>query len=185
MRKFGFSKKQGLVDQLKTRVNVLEWDFTQVPHQEEQACCYYEYARESSWLMEQMDNPSAVVGRKFENSLLTYALPPSRHVIDGQMVGRQKNFDGRPWLAQEPDWRQTFYLGLETNKNGLGYARILRKTPDRAFGVGITPHFPWQRWEDEHKKRLLDLDTGLEVILVTVDWETSKILKSLNSSGDG
>ena len=180
-----FQKNENKIVQLKKRVDVREWDFSKVSREEEQACCYYEYARESSWLMEKMDNPPPVARDPLpeaetrqrdiiENHLLTYALPPFRRIIDGHPVGRQNNFDGRPWLAQEHEWRMQFCRNMENYTDRLAYARILEKSPDRAFGVGISTHFPWQRWEKEHKKRILDRDTGLEVILVTVDWNNFK-----------
>lgn len=182
--------------QLNKRVDAQEWDFTKVPREEEHACCYYEYARESSWIMEEIDNThvverygfgqrpppnkEAVRRDKLKNSLLTYALPPVRLIMDGKPVGRQKSFDGRPWLKQEQEWRQEFCQNVEKYKDRLGFARILKKTPDRAFCVGIALPFPWQRWEEEHETRILDRDTGLEVLLVTVDWgnfKDSEIIK--------
>ena len=194
--KYSSHKNEEAVGCLKKRLDVLEWDFTQVSRQEEQACCYYEYARESIWLMDRMDNPPPVHRLEFdrftnkylnplpkeesllrdniENSLLTYAFPGCGRIDGGYLVGRQKNFDGRPWLGQEPEWRQEFCQNMEKYKDRLGYARILNKTSDRAFAVGIAPPFPWQRWEDEHEKRIFDKDTGLEAILVTVDWENFK-----------
>jgi hypothetical protein len=178
MRKSDFQQNNKRVGQLKKRVDVREWDFSKVPPQEEHACCYYEYARESSWLMEQMDSPApkeeSIRRHKLENNLLTYALPPVRRIINGYLSGRQKYFDGRPWLAQESEWRQEFCKNVEKYKDRLGHARILKKIPDRAFGVGITLPFPWQRWDKEHENRILDLDTGLEAILVTIDWGNFK-----------
>jgi hypothetical protein len=197
MRKSDIQKYEERVVQLKKRVDAQEWDFTKVPREEEHACCYYEYARESSWIMEEVDKPVEVVRHgwraferpppnkeavrrdKLSKSLLTYALPPVRPIC-GKPVGRQKIFDGRPWLKQEPEWRQEFCQNVEKYKDRLGFARILKKTPDRAFCVGIALPFPWQRWEEEHEKRILDRDTGLEVLLVTVDWgnfKDSEIIK--------
>jgi hypothetical protein len=139
--------------------------------------------------MEEIDNPhvverygsgqrpppdkEAVRRDKLKNSLLTYALPPSG------IIGRKKNFDRRPWLAQEQKWREWFCRKLIEHQDGLGYGRILKKTPDRAFHVGISRHFPFER-STEERQRICDQDTGLEVLLVTIDWgnfRDSEIIK--------
>jgi hypothetical protein len=193
MRKSDFRKTEEADLELKKRVDAREWDFSQVPSKEEQACCYYEYARESSWLMDRVDNPpeikpsefdsitkkfvdptpkaESLLRKKLENSLLIYALPGIRNFVKGQPLETQRSFDGRPWLAHEHKWREEFCQNVIKYKDKLSFGRLLDKTPDRAFGVGIALPFPWVRWEKEHEKRIFDQDTGLEVLLVTVDWD--------------
>ena len=56
--------------------------------------------------------------------------------------------------------------------------RSVEKSPDLAFHPGISIHFPWQRWTERHI-RLLDNETGMELLLVTIDWrnfEDSEII---------
>ncbi len=179
MQESDFQKIEVGDSELKGRVDVREWDFTQVPRDEEQACCYYEYARESSWLVEQINNLRAqeklerLLRKKLQKSILIYALPPVGFVVNGIPVGRQKSFDGRPWLAQEAEWRQQFCQKIANLKAGLSYAPILEKKSERAFCVGFAPHFSSvKRWDEEQRTRLLDTETGLEVLLVTVDWSS-------------
>ncbi len=188
MRNSDYQKYDKRVVQHRKRVDRQEWDFTKVPPEEEQGCCIYEYARESKWIMEEVDNPAeevlhgcpqpdkeAIRKNKLAGSLLIYALPPVRHINEvGQLVGRQKSFDGRPWLAQEPKWRQEYCQKMEKYKDRVDYARILEKKPDQAFCLGIRLPFPWRRWEKEHKIRILDQETGLEAMVMTVDWRNFK-----------
>jgi hypothetical protein len=195
MRKNVIQENDQRVAHLRQRLDVREWDFSQVPPAEEHACCYYEYARESDWLMTEVDAPVEQPARadepgsnraKLLKSLLIFILPPVRRIIGGRPgkkdrpVGRQKSFDGRPWLAQEPEWRQEFVQNLNHYKDRYhhSYGIIQKKSLDRAISVGIALPFPWRRWVDNHApgepdqvKRMLDGDTGLEVLLLTIDWD--------------
>jgi len=159
----------------KTRVAPEEWDFTRVPSEEYEACCYYEYGRESTFVVQHLENlPHHSCNdprwADLRNNLLTYSLPPCR-------IGTQSL--NEPWLLKSQDWRTKFCQQLAKHRNGLKFARILERTPDRAFALGIAPPFPVHSWSSE-QKRDLDKRTGLEVLIVTIDWsnfEDAEILK--------
>lgn len=158
---FGYRKSP-----ITKKVNRHEWDFSVILREEEQrASCFYEYGRESAYIVTRLDesrafNEADAQERALRNNPLLCALPCRR-------VG-DKYFDG-PWLAKPPKWRASFCRNLAEHWEGLSYARLLQATGDYAFHVGISAHFPWQRWTERHT-RLLDRRTGLELLLVTIDW---------------
>src|SRR5882762_7114561 len=108
------------------RVDRREWDFSVVAPEEMCACCHFEYGRESTFILEQLNSfpaqkdPDDPRSRALNNSRLVYALP-------GCPIGT-RNFD-LPWLATDPKWRAKFCEMLASSWDGLGYARILKQTP--------------------------------------------------------
>jgi len=157
----------------KERVAREEWDFIKLLEPEgkeagaenERACCYYEYARESTYIMETLKSPPAYdnsdqTWSKLKQSPLTYALPVKVHGTNC--------FDG-PWLHKDLKWRKQFLLQMAENWEKLCYARTLDKAPNRAFHVGMSPQFPAKLWT-ENAMRALHPNTGLETLLITIDW---------------
>jgi len=151
---------------IEEKVDRREWDFSGLPQHEERACCFYEYGRESKYIITESQRPINALDepdsqkRGLRNSPLVFALPPNG-VID------------IPWLAKDAKWRKAFCKQLADNWEGLSYARVIEKTPELAYVVGVLAHFPWQKWTERHT-RLLDGETGLELLLVTIDWNNFK-----------
>ena len=153
---------------VEEKVDRREWDFSLVPAKEERACCFYEYAREAApYILKQLRaadswNKEDIESKRFRNSPLIYALPPTAPKLLPKLFKA-------PWLAKDAKWRALFCEQLSAHWEGLSYARAIGKTDIQAFDIGILQFFPWQRWTEQHT-RLLDKETGLELLLVTIDW---------------
>ena len=152
--------------EIKERIAREEWDFSKVPQKETKACCFYEYGRESTYVVVHLENPPGPHDEideqqeKLTNSPLVYGLPP-------RPIGTREFHE--PWQHKTRAWREWFCRDFEAHFDSLSYARILDKTPDRAFHAKLAPHFCWRKWT-KNTTRLLDRKTGLEGILVTIDW---------------
>jgi hypothetical protein len=151
--------------QRKVRVAREEWDFSRVPKNEARACCFYEYARESTYVMQNLENPPPYDqiderGQQLLKNPLTIALPPTRaHARRGP--GETQKFN-KPWLLRDPSWRAWFCRELPDHWDG-----VLEKTQTHSFQVLRAE--PCIRWTGEDI-RGLDRKTGLEVLFVIIDW---------------
>jgi len=139
------------------RIQSQEWDFSRVLRAEQKACCYYEFARESTYIMETLKNPLPFDCSDPRVEKLRHSPLPPRNDYDCS------------WLLKEPKWRAQFCEELAERFGALTYARSLERTMDRAFHVGMAPHFLQTLW-NEDTMRALDQDTGLETLLVSIDW---------------
>ena|ERR1051326_563017 len=161
MRKF-------LTSPIQERVDRREWDFSVVPTEEERACCFYEYSRESTYIVESLrasnwpnDNLDAQ-RQALRNSPIVFGFTD----MDPHRLSE-------PWLSKDSEWRRRFCYYFAEHWEGLSYAPSIEKSSAPPFTVGATPHAPWEQWT-KRKTRLLDRKTGLELLLVTIDWDNFK-----------
>jgi hypothetical protein len=179
------------------RLDPTEWDFSGVPAKESCACCYFEWARESSYIIKELDSPAGDLSRNepdvqrdlLKNSPLVYALPPRQagflpksnlsaadqkrmkellsQAGEGLRFG-ERYFD-EPWLKKAAEWRAEFCRNLEAALKRLSFARILKKKDFPGFQLGMSTFFNHKLWTGK-AMRCLDPRLGLETLLVTINW---------------
>lgn len=153
------------------RIDRKEWDFSAVPREEERACCYFEWARESDYIVEELDCPVSGFNVTQENQKDRLRLMLDNSRITNALPGRgltEKYFD-RPWQAKRQEWRADFCQKLERCWNGVNFAPGLNKNGVGGFHLGMSPFFNSQLWTNKDL-RCLDPDTGMETLLVTINW---------------
>jgi hypothetical protein len=159
-----------------------EWDFSQIPKDEIEACCLYEYARESQSIVDYYDHRDSFLSsslmpkwhesREFLHHRLIFSLPP--------------RFPGQPYFdcgwQEKPDaWRaiakQLFAIyskGWKTNPHE-------QHADKKGFTIGISPQFDSQLLKGEYPARVLDPKTGLEVLIAMLDWNSFDDAEILNA----
>ena len=167
---FRMKFKNAIVEVVE-RIDRLEWDFSTVPAGEECGCCYFEWARESSYIKKELDHPApdffgspanmeSKQRKSLENSHIVHALP-GRSFSD-------RYFD-KPWLRKPPAWRADFCQRLKKCWNGLNFARSLDKRRFGGFHVGMSPYFNRKLWTGD-EMRCFDPKSGFETLMVTINW---------------
>jgi hypothetical protein len=152
------------------KVDRKEWDFSTVPAGEERGCCFFEWARESDYIRQELEHPVAdglrppnqegdARRKRLRNCHLVHALP-------GKNPG---GIFERPWLAKSPEWRAEFCSRLKLCWDGLSFARSLDKMAYSGFHLGMSVFFKQEIWTENDIRRL-DPGCGLETLLVTVNW---------------
>lgn len=154
------------------KVDRREWDFSTIPVGEERGCCYFEWARESDYIIKELDHPVPdffIPPKRDEKDKQRLSLENSHivHALPGRSF-TDRYFDS-PWQAKPPEWRADFCKRLEKNRNGLNFSRILNKKAYGGFHLGMSQFYNSRLWT-ENDTRSLDPETELETLLVTINW---------------